>query len=158
MDDRLRETLSAMMDDEADELSVRRLLSYPEQNQVREQWRRWQQIRDLMHGGHGPAEGMDVSASVRAVLDGRSGAGPESAPARRAGGASWHWPVVAMVTLALVIGFGAGAALVGLGAALVVMSKGEEAPAEASNRKLRNLRLDVAPTRQGAAAGLTFQF
>ncbi|ONF42837.1 anti-sigma factor [Marinobacter lutaoensis] len=109
MDDRLRETLSAMMDDEADELSVRRLLSYPEQNQVREQWRRWQQIRDLMHGGHGPAEGMDVSASVRAVLDGRSGAGPESAPARRAGGASWHWPVVAMVTLALVIGFGAGA-------------------------------------------------
>jgi hypothetical protein len=56
------------------------------------------------------------------------------------------------------IGFGAGAALVGLGAALVVMSKGEEAPAEASNRKLRNLRLDLAPTRQGAAAGLTFQF
>ena len=56
------------------------------------------------------------------------------------------------------IGFGAGAALVGLGAALVVMSKGEEAPAEASNRKLRNLRFDLAPTRQGAAAGLTFQF
>ena len=28
MDDRLKETLSAMMDDEADELSVRRLLSH----------------------------------------------------------------------------------------------------------------------------------
>ena len=35
MDDRLKETLSAMMDDEADELSVRRLLSHAEQDQVR---------------------------------------------------------------------------------------------------------------------------
>ena len=35
MDERLRETLSSMMDDEADELSVRRLLSHGNQEDVR---------------------------------------------------------------------------------------------------------------------------
>lgn len=50
MDDRLRETLSAMMDDEADELAVRRLLSFSDQDEVRGQWQRWQHIHDLMHG------------------------------------------------------------------------------------------------------------
>ena len=42
MDERLRETLSSMMDDEADELSVRRLLSHGNQEDVRGQWQRWQ--------------------------------------------------------------------------------------------------------------------
>lgn len=45
MDDRLRETLSAMMDDEADELSVRRLPSHGRQDEVCDQWQRWQQVR-----------------------------------------------------------------------------------------------------------------
>ena len=77
MDDRLRETLSAMMDDEADELSVRRLLSHDQQGDVRLQWQRWQRIRDLMHNGHVPTDTVDVSAGVRRVLAGR---GPEWAP------------------------------------------------------------------------------
>src|SRR5690554_7287457 len=63
MDDRLRETLSAMMDDEADELSVRRLLSHANQDEVRDQWQRWQQVRDLMHENHGPAEGLDIASA-----------------------------------------------------------------------------------------------
>ncbi|MEO9587180.1 MAG: sigma-E factor negative regulatory protein, partial [Marinobacter sp.] len=70
MDDRLKETLSAMMDDEADELSVRRLLSHAEQDQVRSQWQRWQQVRDLMHQGGVAPEDVDVSAGVRDALDG----------------------------------------------------------------------------------------
>ncbi|MCG7201121.1 anti-sigma factor [Marinobacter pelagius] len=110
MDDRLRETLSAMMDDEADELSVRRLLSHHDQAHVRDQWQRWQQVRDLMHSGHTPAEGVDVSASVRAALDGRSGVTPYRASARGATPVTrWRWPAVAMVAVALVVGFGAGA-------------------------------------------------
>jgi len=72
MDDRLRETLSAMMDDEADELSVRRLLSHGSPDDVCQQWQRWQQVRDLMHDGRSPMEGIDVSAGVRAVLEGRT--------------------------------------------------------------------------------------
>lgn len=110
MDDRLKETLSAMMDDEADELSVRRLLSHAEQDQVCMQWQRWQQVRDLMHQGNVAPEAVDVSAAVRNVLDGSDALQPAatvSLKSRR--DKSWHWPAVAMVTLAAVIGFGAGA-------------------------------------------------
>jgi len=110
MDDRLRETLSAMMDDEADELSVRRLLSHDDQNEVLRQWQRWQQVRDLVHSGQSPAGGIDVCAGVRARLDGE--AEPEtSGPAVVNGvhGGRWQWPAVAMAALALLVGFGAGA-------------------------------------------------
>ncbi|MDY6814728.1 MAG: sigma-E factor negative regulatory protein [Pseudomonadota bacterium] len=110
MDDRLRETLSAMMDDEADELSVRRLLSHHDQARVRAQWQRWQQVRDLMHSGHTPAEGVDVSTHVRAALDGRSGSARQRTSAKGISPAArWRWPAVAMVAVALVVGFGAGA-------------------------------------------------
>jgi sigma-E factor negative regulatory protein RseA len=110
MDDRLRETLSAMMDDEADELSVRRLLSHDSQDDVRAQWQRWQDVRDLMHDGHSPAHGMDVSVAVRELLDGRGPGAARPEPAvqdSRAG--RWHWPAAAMVAMALLVGFGAGA-------------------------------------------------
>ncbi|KXS54143.1 MAG: anti-sigma factor MucA [Marinobacter sp. T13-3] len=108
MDERLRETLSAMMDDEADELSVRRLLSHQEQTDVRDQWQRWQQIRDLMHDHHGPGDGVDVAAAVRENLDGRDQTAPATpaAPPLKAWG--WPWSVAAMVMLAMVVGFGAG--------------------------------------------------
>ncbi len=109
MDDRLRETLSAMMDDEADELSVRRLLSHANQDEVRGQWLRWQQVRDLMHENHGPADGLDIAAAVREQLDGRTrrevAADTPAETSRR----RWHMPVAAMVLMALVVGFGAGA-------------------------------------------------
>lgn len=108
MDDRLRETLSAMMDDEADELSVRRLLSHPSQEQVCDQWRRWQQVRDLMHHGQSPVDAVDVSDAVREALDGR----PKLSSAAQAPGRTrhrWRWPAVAMIAVALVVGFGAGA-------------------------------------------------
>ncbi|MEQ5817352.1 sigma-E factor negative regulatory protein [Marinobacter sp. NFXS11] len=110
MDDRLRETLSAMMDDEADELSVRRLLSHDRQDEVRAQWQRWQDVRDLMHDGHSPAHGMDVSVSVRELLDGRGSTAvrPETA-LQATGSGRWHWPAAAMVAMALLVGFGAGA-------------------------------------------------
>lgn len=110
MDDRLRETLSAMMDDEADELSVRRLLSHDRQDEVRAQWQRWQDVRDLMHDSHVTADRLDVSEGVREVLYGRpsapsaSQAGSDTVSSRR-----WHWPAVAMVAMALLVGFGAGA-------------------------------------------------
>lgn len=109
MDDRLRETLSAMMDDEADELSVRRLLSHENQSHVRDQWQRWQGIHDLMHRGHSPADGVDVSAAVRERLDGRAQLRPSGAVVDPEVSQPWRWSAVAMVTTALLIGFGAGA-------------------------------------------------
>ncbi|MBW7472754.1 RseA family anti-sigma factor [Marinobacter sp. M216] len=109
MDDRLRETLSAMMDDEADELAVRRLLSHGGQDEVREQWQRWQQVRGLMHSSHSPADGVDVSVAVREVLDGRARQTGDHMVTDPKPAARWQWPAVAMVTMALLIGFGAGA-------------------------------------------------
>jgi len=110
MDDRLRETLSAMMDDEADELSVRRLLSHDDQPEVLRQWQRWQQVRDLVHSAQSPTESIDICAGVRAALDGHR---EQAAPARGRVGRSrtrhWQWPVAAMMVLALLVGFGAGA-------------------------------------------------
>ncbi|HEA53501.1 hypothetical protein LCGC14_0733200 [marine sediment metagenome] len=109
MDDRLRETLSAMLDDEADELSVRRLLSHEDQSDVHAQWQRWQGIHDLMHRSHSPVEGLDVSTAVREMLDGRirSQAVPELVT--REASRRWQWPALAMVAAALMVGFGAGA-------------------------------------------------
>lgn len=109
MDDRLRETLSAMLDDEADELSVRRLLSHGDQGRVREQWQRWQGIHDLMHRDHSPADGVDVSAAVRERLEGRSQLPAASAAVVPETPKPWRWPAVAMVAAALLVGFGAGA-------------------------------------------------
>lgn len=109
MDDRLRETLSAMMDDEADELSVRRLLSHANQEQVRDQWQRWQQVRDLMHENHGPADGIDVASAVRQELDGRAPGKARVGGSVRPVRSRWHLPAAAMVFMALIVGFGAGA-------------------------------------------------
>lgn len=109
MDDRLRETLSAMMDDEADELSVRRLLSHENQADVCAQWQRWQGVHDLMHRGHSPAEGIDVSAAVREELDGRARSQAPEVSGYRELRRPWQWPAaVAMVATALLVGFGAG--------------------------------------------------
>lgn len=108
MDERLKETLSAMMDDQADELSVRRLFSHPDQEGVRSQWQRWQRVRDLMHDVS--LESVDVSAGVRDTLAGRpSQASITKVPASSRRQPVWRWSVAAMVAMALVIGFGAGA-------------------------------------------------
>lgn len=109
MDDRLKETLSAMMDDEADELSVRRLLSYGEQRDVRAQWQRWQHVRDIMHQERVPVDSIDVSADVRRTLAGRKDEATGTEAGATAASRNWRWPAVAMVSLALVLGFGAGA-------------------------------------------------
>lgn len=112
MDDRIRETLSAMMDDEADELAVHRLLSSERSADARDQWRRWHQQREILRHGRSDFSSVDVRAGVSAVLDGQvaSGEGRETpaatgkAESRPAGA----WPWVASLAVAVVIGFGAG--------------------------------------------------
>ncbi|MFC4258332.1 sigma-E factor negative regulatory protein [Marinobacter lacisalsi] len=108
MDDRLRETLSAMMDDQADELAVRRVLSHHDQQAVRDQWQRWQRIRDVIHetsGGHG---GLDVREAVSASLDRSAAEDRSRQKAARRRYAPWRWSAVAMIALGVAIGFGAG--------------------------------------------------
>ncbi|MDO3722956.1 sigma-E factor negative regulatory protein [Marinobacter sp. chi1] len=130
MDDRLRETLSAMMDDEADELSVRRLLSHDGQSEVRDQWQRWQQVRCLMHSRPSPVDGFDVSYGVWQALEGKPVPGIPKGGERSAPRTRWQWPAVAMVALALVVGFGAGANWEALDAPAVPAVVASDGPVE----------------------------
>ncbi|SDX24094.1 sigma-E factor negative regulatory protein [Marinobacter mobilis] len=108
MDDRLKETLSAMLDDQADELSVRRVLSHPEQDKVRSQWQRWQAVRDLMHDSVA-VDHIDVSVGVRQSLSGvHSPSLVNPAPVRRGAERRWYWSAAAMVFAGLLVGFGVG--------------------------------------------------
>ncbi len=112
MDDRLRETLSAMMDDEADELAVRRLLASPERDDISNQWQRWQRLRDLLHDDvSGAGTAIDISREVRLQLDGASVAGSTTGTAEplATSRSHWRWSVTALVALSVLIGFGMGA-------------------------------------------------
>ncbi|WP_152206168.1 sigma-E factor negative regulatory protein [Marinobacter changyiensis] len=110
MDDSLKETLSAMMDDQADELAVRRLLSKAEHHELRGQWRRWQQVHDLMRDDPVVPEPVDVSAGVRASLFGESADRPSRPTVHHRMGkaVSWRWSAAAMVMVSLAVGFGMG--------------------------------------------------
>lgn len=108
MDDRLRETLSAMMDDQADELAVRRVLSHHDQQAVRDQWQRWQRIRDVMHETPGGHASLDVREAVSARLDQSAIEERSGRQAVRRRHAPWRWSAVAMIALGVAIGFGAG--------------------------------------------------
>jgi len=57
--------LSALMDDEAQELELRRLLgSVSEDPALRARWRRQQLVRDLIQGRRVDRPGLDVTAGV----------------------------------------------------------------------------------------------
>ena len=113
MDDRLKETLSAMLDDEADELAVRRVLAHGDSSQVQAQWLRWQRIREHMRGHDGRWSNIDVRSGIWNAL--------EAAPERPAKPTEHKVPtsrdklqrpgfagLAAMFIGALVLGFGAG--------------------------------------------------
>ena len=113
MDERLKETLSAMMDDEADELSVRRLLAHSDPEALRSHWHRWQQIRGLMHDEVPHVLPGDMAQKVRASIQRAPGAGAEvvsepALPERSWRQLRWRGSAVATVALALLLGFGAG--------------------------------------------------
>ena len=69
-EDRDREALSALMDGEAQELELRRVLdSISSDPSLRERWRRQQQVRERLQGQRTHAPDVDVSIRVREVLD-----------------------------------------------------------------------------------------
>jgi sigma-E factor negative regulatory protein RseA len=64
------------MDDETDELEIRRVLTQADVDELRETWKRYQLASDVMSGSE--YAGMDVSAAVTAALDGNSETGSYS--------------------------------------------------------------------------------
>lgn len=108
MNEVLRESLSAVMDGEGDDLALRRLLARSDDAQVRATWSRYHLARDALKGQATMVSG-DISAAVRQAVD------AEALPRRRAAG-SWRsvasFAIAASVTAVVVLG---GRELAGVG-------------------------------------------
>ncbi|MCZ6831776.1 MAG: sigma-E factor negative regulatory protein [Gammaproteobacteria bacterium] len=75
MSERIRESLSALIDNEANELELERVLSQSEQIELRATWTRFQMARAVMRGDAVSAlHDMDISGRVREALAAESGA------------------------------------------------------------------------------------
>lgn len=70
MNERVRESLSALMDDEANELEVERVLSQVGRDeQLRDTWVRYQHTRNALSGASMAYPELDISARVREALE-----------------------------------------------------------------------------------------
>ena len=76
MNERLGESLSALMDNEANELEIERVLSQANDNgELRATWTRYNLVRQSLQGHELPQPGWDISERVRSALgDTRQGA------------------------------------------------------------------------------------
>lgn len=69
MTEKMRESLSALLDDEADELELRRVLSSIEHDaDLRQAWVRYNIARDALSGHAHHSPGMDISTHVRSAI------------------------------------------------------------------------------------------
>lgn len=108
MNERLNESLSALMDGEADELEIRRLLNQSEQESgLLDKWANYQMIGAIMR--QEPVADIDLAKGVRQVLDGKPmdelAHHPSIAKAKTNG---WRWfaasgAVAASVMLAVLV-------------------------------------------------------
>jgi len=106
MSERLRESLSALMDGEANALEVRRVLDEVRRDaELRKAWDRWQRLSAALQGDAAPA-GNDLADRVWAGLGDASGAGHavrQAPPGRRwSGRRSAAWAAVSAVAFAVV--------------------------------------------------------
>ncbi|RMF19949.1 MAG: hypothetical protein D6758_00605 [Gammaproteobacteria bacterium] len=119
MSDRIKESLSALMDDEATELEIRRVLMHDDQNEVQATWCRYQQVRALMRDEEHDWSTVDLLEGINAGLDGEANdaerTGPVASPAQPAApdnmpgktvdgppASRYRWPLGAAVAALLV--------------------------------------------------------
>ncbi len=119
MDERLKESVSALMDDEANELELQRVLSQADEDELRQVWQRYHLVRDVLQGRENsslapnePSMDIDVSASVAAAIAEEEMQAPSNTSA---GPSGWRW-------------FSAGAAAASL--LLAVVFVGQQTPIE----------------------------
>lgn len=78
MEQRMRESLSALMDDEANELELERILArIGEDDELRQTWMRYHTARSLVSGQVVSGVSVDISRRVRVALDNVAAAEPE---------------------------------------------------------------------------------
>ena len=69
MSEKLRESLSALMDDEANELELQRLLKQVgDDPELRQTWVRYSAVRSVVSGQQTALHGLDISGSVRHAI------------------------------------------------------------------------------------------
>lgn len=68
----MKESISALMDDEANELEVQRLLSRSDSEQLLETWKRYHSARDLLSGMRGQMVEVDVASRVASAIRGEA--------------------------------------------------------------------------------------
>lgn len=115
MDDRIKESLSVMLDDEADELTVRRVLARGgDDPELEAQWLRWQRLREHMRGHDNRWSDIDVRSGIWDRLENNPAeprpvsAGSAVTPHQRKVRGPGISALAAMFVVALVVGFGAG--------------------------------------------------
>lgn len=64
MDDRLKQSVSALMDGEVNELELRRILSHADHGELSDSLQRYYQVRDVLQNRHESVLGIDVRAAV----------------------------------------------------------------------------------------------
>lgn len=106
MNDRMNESLSALMDGEADELEIRRLLNPESQQALFDKWHNYQLIGSILR--EEPATLIDLSKGIRQALDGEP-MDDISLTTEPVANGKWRWlmasgTVAASVTMAILVG------------------------------------------------------
>ncbi len=69
MKDKLKESISALLDDQADELEMRKILAQSHDQEVTETWRRFHQMKAAMRPEEAAWAGVDLTKGINAALD-----------------------------------------------------------------------------------------
>ncbi len=68
----MKESISALMDDEANEIEIQRLLSKSDSKDLLDTWKRYHNARDVMSGMAGRSADVDISSKVAAAIRGEA--------------------------------------------------------------------------------------
>jgi negative regulator of sigma E activity len=77
MDDKMKETISALIDNEASEIELQRVLSRVSDAELNEVWSSYYKIRDVIQGDQRSMVSIDVRAGVMAAIENEMPAGAE---------------------------------------------------------------------------------
>ncbi len=68
MDDRLKESISALIDDEANELELQRVLSHADKDELLDTWASYHRVRSVLKSDNEELLGIDISQSVSQII------------------------------------------------------------------------------------------
>tara|TARA_R110002072_G_scaffold184083_1_gene340376 strand:- start:10093 stop:10326 length:234 start_codon:yes stop_codon:yes gene_type:complete len=69
MSERLKESISALLDGEVNELELQRILTHDNKQEVRACWQRYHEVRELMQAGNSLRVSVDIRSSVMAIIN-----------------------------------------------------------------------------------------